>query len=201
MGTVRDALLPLGLAAIVYVCAGDGVAGSRPPEATAQRCAAAKIKAAGKKAHARALCYAKAAAAGVPVSQLCLDNADAQFTAAFANAEAKASKGGGCVTAGDDAVIEDKVDRFVSDVVSELPATTTTTTTTITTVTTLCDCGGSCLEGEVCASIFCLCPPTFRGCACVGPLHPSTTSCYCSGACCPTTTTTTTSTSTTTTTP
>src|SRR5881398_823813 len=101
MGTVRAGLLPLGLAAIVYGCAGDGVAGPPSPEATAQRCAAAKIKAAGKKAHAKALCYAKAAAAGIPVSQACLDKAEAQFSAAFANAEEKASNSGGCVTTSD----------------------------------------------------------------------------------------------------
>src|SRR5438552_5648835 len=199
MGAVRAALLPLGLAAIVYVCPGDGVAGPRPPEATAQRCAAAKIKEAGKKAHAKALCYAKAAAAGVPVSQACLDKADAQFSLAFANAEEKARKSGGCATTGDDAVIEDKVDAFVSDVVSELPATTTTTTTTTTTVTTSPSggCCGSCPAVEFCYTYTCVCPANSR-CGCVGPLHPPTTSCYCSGACCPTTTTTPTSTTTTT---
>src|SRR5438046_10327957 len=115
MGTVRDALLPLGLAAIVHVCAGDGVAGSRPPEATAQRCAAAKIKAAGKKAHAKALCYAKAAAAGIPVSQACLDKAEEQLSAAFANAEEKASNSGGCLQQAEVVDVSQSADIVVKD--------------------------------------------------------------------------------------
>src|SRR5439155_245961 len=86
-------------------------------------------KAAGKKAHAKALCYAKAAAAGVPVSQACLDKAEAQFSLAFANAEEKASKSGGCVTQSDVADVENRVDMFISDVVSALPGTTTTSPT------------------------------------------------------------------------
>src|SRR5207249_9626062 len=101
----RPFLLAAGFAAVVVACAGDGIGGSPSPETTAHRCAAAKIKAAGKKAHAKAICYAAAVAAGEPVNQSCLDKAEAQFAAAYAKAEEKASKSGGCVTTGDDAVI------------------------------------------------------------------------------------------------
>jgi len=209
MGTVRAGLLPLGLAAIAYVCAGDGVAGPPSPEATAQRCAAAKIKAAGKKAHAKALCYAKAAAAGVPVSQACLDKAEAQFSAAFANAEEKASKSGGCVTQSDVADVENRVDMFVSDVVSALPGTTTTTTTTTTTVDpNACGfrdggiCGGFCAQGSCTPKYHCQCgspcgtAPPVEVCDCSVT---ATTSCVCSGRCCTLCSTTTTNTTTTTT--
>ena len=92
-------MLVAGFAAVVT--AGDGLAGPPSPETTAHRCAAAKIKAAGRKAHARALCYATAVAAGEPVNQSCLDKAEAQFAAAYAKAEEKASKSGGCITHGD----------------------------------------------------------------------------------------------------
>src|SRR5437762_5573190 len=129
----RPFLLAAGFAAVVVSFPSDGIGSPPSPETTAHRCAAVKIKAAGKKAHAKAICYATAAAMGRPVSQTCLDKADAQFTAAFANAEEKAVKGGGCATRGDDSVIEDKVDAFVSDVVSAIPASTTTSSTTTTT--------------------------------------------------------------------
>src|SRR5438876_10322729 len=113
MGARRPFLLAVGLAAVVVLGADDGVTGPPSPETTAHRCAAAKIKAAGKKAHAKAICYATAVAAGEPVNQSCLDKAEAQFAATFAKAEEKATKSGGCATQNDGADVERTVDAFV----------------------------------------------------------------------------------------
>jgi cysteine-rich repeat protein len=90
----------------------DAAAGSSP----AQKCAAAKMKAAGKKYAARANCYAKALSKSVPVDTGCLQNAEDKFGDAFAKAEAK----GGCTTPGDAAAIEVKVDVCVADIAGDV---------------------------------------------------------------------------------
>lgn len=82
-----------------------------------QKCAAAKLKATGKKAAAKLKCQAKAVKAGVAIDVTCLAKAEAKFAAAFAKAEAK----GGCATVGDAAAVESAVDAFVGDVVTALP--------------------------------------------------------------------------------
>jgi len=73
-------------------------------------CAAAKLKAAGKKANAKLNCVAKAAGKGVPVDGLCLSKVETKFSTAFAKAEAK----GGCLTATDAGAIEASVDTCVT---------------------------------------------------------------------------------------
>ena len=88
------------------------VAAVRAVEAAATRaekCAAAELKAAGKKAAAKLRCYETAFTQGKPVTSACLTAADARFAVAFAKVEAR-----GCATADDLAEIEDRVDRFVA---------------------------------------------------------------------------------------
>lgn len=82
----------------------------------AQRCAAAKLKATGKKAAARLKCWEKAIGAGIPVDPLCLTKAEDKFELAFTKAEEK----GGCSTVGDAPAIQTTVVAFVDDVVADL---------------------------------------------------------------------------------
>jgi len=81
------------------------------------RCAGAKIKATGKKASCMLGAEAKAASkGGSPDTTKCV----AKFEKAFGKVEAK----GECVTTGDQADIEAKVDAFVADVDSKLDVAT-----------------------------------------------------------------------------
>jgi hypothetical protein len=83
----------------------------------AAACAAAKRKAAGKKALDEMKCHATAARLGADVDGLCLQRAEATFTATFARAE----QAGGCVTVNDEAALEGQVDGFVTAAVAALP--------------------------------------------------------------------------------
>ena len=82
-----------------------------------EKCSAAKVKAAAKKAKAQLFCHAKATLKATAVDQACLSKADANFLKAFQKAEAK----GGCATTGDAAAIESTVDTFVSAIAAALP--------------------------------------------------------------------------------
>lgn len=84
----------------------------------AQKCAAAKLKAAGSRAAGKLNCHAKAALKGSSVDAECLAKADAKFAAAFTKAEA----GGGCIVNGDAASTGGQVDGMVSDVVAATPS-------------------------------------------------------------------------------
>ena len=77
------------------------------------KCTGMKFKATGKKAQARATCYAKAVAKQAPVDAGCLSKATSKFNARFAKAETQSSCNGGT---GDTGAIESKVDAFVDDV-------------------------------------------------------------------------------------
>ena len=131
------------------------------------KCAAAKIKAATKKAAAKGACYAKAVAAGSSVDGGCLSKAEEKFTAAFMKAESH----GGCATTGDSGTIEAKVNAFVADVVSELPAATTTSTSTTTssTTTTTCVPLTTCPGGDNCGTIPDGCGGTVSCGSCTAP--------------------------------
>jgi cysteine-rich repeat protein len=87
-------------------------AGSTPEE----KCAAAKMKAVGKKYSAKAKCYAKAFGKSEPVSQDCLGKAEDKFDAAFTKAESH----GGCLHVSDVIPLEAKVDQCVADVVGDI---------------------------------------------------------------------------------
>jgi len=75
----------------------------------AEKCAAAELKAAGKKAAAKLRCYENAFTQGKPVASACLASANARFAVAFSHVEAR-----GCATADDLAEIEDRVDGFIA---------------------------------------------------------------------------------------
>ena len=97
-----------------------GVISGAPP------CAAAKVKAAGKKTSAKAQCAQKATLAGAPIDPLCLAKAETKFTTAMAKAD-----GLGVCTA-----TAPQLEALVDTCLVALPPTTTTTTTTPTTTTT-----------------------------------------------------------------
>jgi hypothetical protein len=103
-------------------------------------CEGEKIKAAGKKAECKCKLEAKQAGKGGAIDPAKVAKCEATFSKAFAKSEAK----GGCTTTGDAAAIEAKVDAFVADVDTELPATTTTTTSTTSTTLVCCDFGPTC---------------------------------------------------------
>jgi hypothetical protein len=105
------------------------------------KCAAAKLNAAAKKMTAKLKCHAKAAAKLATVDQECLDKAEAKFVAAFTKAEAK----GGCVTNGDAASVEQKIDECVTDLAAMLPPALPPCAGTAAPT-----CGGACPEGQAC---------------------------------------------------
>src|SRR6185503_6631062 len=80
------------------------------------KCAGSKIKAACKKVSCKAGLEAKQASAGGTVDPGKVAKCESKFSSTFAKLEAK----GGCLTTGDTAAIEAKVDAVVSDLESEL---------------------------------------------------------------------------------
>src|SRR5690349_10902793 len=76
------------------------------------KCQAAKIKDAGKKAQCVTGLQSKFAATGVAIDPLKLAKCQAKVSAAYDKLEAKP----GCNTTGDKGAIESKVDSFTSDV-------------------------------------------------------------------------------------
>jgi cysteine-rich repeat protein len=92
------------------VAATSGTAGAQ------SKCSSGKVKASGKKAAARTGCYAKAVTKGLAVDAGCLQKATDKFTKAFTKAESK----GDCLSTGDLAAIEAKVDAFAADVAADL---------------------------------------------------------------------------------
>jgi hypothetical protein len=83
---------------------------------TAAKCAATKMKAAGKKAACLLDVQARSAARGAPPDAAKLAVCEQKMQDAFAKSESK----GGCNTMGDASAIENKVDAFSSDVQNEL---------------------------------------------------------------------------------
>src|SRR5436190_821775 len=81
------------------------------------KCQAAKIKDAGKKAQCLTGLQAKFAATGVAIDPLKVAKCDAKVSAAYDKLESKVPQQ--CNTTGDKGAIESKVDAFVNDVVSE----------------------------------------------------------------------------------
>jgi hypothetical protein len=85
-------------------------------EGAAVRCAAAKIKAAGKEARDAIKCESAAFGRGEPVDARCLAKASNKLLQSFQKAEAR----GGCSTTGDAQAIEAIVDQLVDGVVDRL---------------------------------------------------------------------------------
>jgi hypothetical protein len=105
--------LAVALGVFAFVAAGTGTASAT------NKCAASKIKSAGKKAKCKLGVYGKAAGGTDPVDTEKLTKCETKFSQAFAKAEAKATKEP-CSTTGDAQDIEDKVDAFVTDVRTEI---------------------------------------------------------------------------------
>ncbi|HJQ84773.1 MAG TPA: hypothetical protein VKA21_11895 [Candidatus Binatia bacterium] len=155
-----------GLLALVVVTS----AGAMPT--AGERCAAAKILAAVKKAKAKGACHAKAVLGGDDLAA-CVGKAEGKFSAAWAKILAH----GGCASTGDEADIESKVDAFVADLVAELPPGPTTSTTS--TPTTTCPpstafyCGfNSCAPGLALCPAGMTCIPDGSFCTCDGTPPP-----------------------------
>jgi hypothetical protein len=141
--------------------------------AAGERCSAAKLRAAGRKAASKISCYRKAVLASMAPDADCLARAEAKFVRAFAAADAR----GGCLTTGDAADVEAIVDQFIADLLAHFPNTTTTSTSTTSSSSTpstiSCGGGGVCSSGP-CGSNGEFCQ-TVPSCVCGGPIF-----CICS---------------------
>jgi polyhydroxybutyrate depolymerase len=87
----------------------------------AQKCAAEKLKAEGKKAGALLNCQRKAAKIGEAVDPRCVTATDRLFHASFAKAEAN----GGCAVTGDESTARARIDQWADDLATLLRPTST----------------------------------------------------------------------------
>jgi hypothetical protein len=141
----------IGFAVVESMIPSVGLAGVPGP----RKCAAAKIKAAGKKAYAKAKCHQKAISKGIVVDPECLTKAVLKFAGDIAKADVV----GTCSGTADE--LEGQVDTFIAALASIIqpgpttttaPTTTSTTATTSTTTTTLAGSAVCCnLGGVACA--------------------------------------------------
>jgi hypothetical protein len=102
----------------LYVAALAGLLLFRSADAAptpAHLCAAAKMKATGKKLAAKAICHAKAYKQGLAADPACLAKAEAKFVASFAKADAN----GGCALVDNAAAIEAEVDACIAGLVPD----------------------------------------------------------------------------------
>jgi hypothetical protein len=142
---MRTAIVPslIGLALAASVIPSVVLAGVPGP----RKCAAAKIKAAGKKAYAKAKCHQKAISTGIVADPECLTNAELKFAGDIAKADVVGTCSG---TAGE---LEAQVDTFIAALASTIqpglttttPPTTSSTTSTTTTLAgsaVCCNIGG-----------------------------------------------------------
>ena len=83
--------------------------------ATAERCAAVRLRAAARKAATKIGCHRKALLAGTAPDAACLARAEAKFVRACAAADAR----GDCLTTGDAASVEAIVDQFIADLLDD----------------------------------------------------------------------------------
>jgi plastocyanin len=109
------------------------------PTPPLSKCAAGQKKCVANKVKADLGCYGKAAKAGTAVDPTCLGKADTKFADPMKGCMAKLElkTPNDCITTGQTATLEGKVDTFSLGVFNEeVPGTTTTTTTTGSTTTT-----------------------------------------------------------------
>jgi len=104
----RRIVATLGVVAFVATSASSALAGATP----AQKCAASRQKAAGKKIKAKMGCQSKAKAKNTAVDPACLTKAEAKFSSAFA-------KTSGCP--GTASGIESLVDSCVATLTGDAP--------------------------------------------------------------------------------
>ena len=156
----------MAVAIAVVVVAAPAVAAT-----SGERCAAAKLRAAARKAKGLVQCHASGFGEGGSADPGCLAKVEARFAVTWARIETR----GGCATMDDVDDVEALVDTFVADLTGMLPASTTTSTTVTPTSTcpplTALYCGVS-----GCPPFQALCPPGLScdqaTCACVGPAIP-----------------------------
>src|SRR5262245_55195674 len=91
-------------------------AGARAQSVTINSCAAAKVKCIAKSVKNRLACQAKAQLKGDTPDAYCLQEAVDKFEACIARADSKPP----CLTRGDTANLEGKIDDFMIDVVQSL---------------------------------------------------------------------------------
>jgi hypothetical protein len=123
------------------------VGGVKRPTA-AQRCAAAKIAAAGKKSRADLACRAKGARAGGPPDAACLLKAQQAFDSAFSRVE----RPGDCVVSSDAGTVAAAIDQGVADLAADATG----------------QCTAGCVEG--CSGSFETCRWNGQTCGCGGSL-------------------------------
>lgn len=121
--------------ALILLALVAGVAAPRlAAAASGERCAAAKLHAAGQKATGQLRCHARGLVGGGGADAACLAKAEAKFASAWARIEGH----GGCATTNDATSVEQRVDAFVDGLVAALPPTTSTTSSTTVTPTSTC---------------------------------------------------------------
>ena len=138
-----------------------------------ERCAAAKLRAAGQKAKSLVQCHVQALEVGGPVDAACLARVEGRFASTWSRIVAHR----GCEVTDDGDDVEALVDGFVASLVAAVPASTSTTTSTTVTPSSTCPpltalyCGVS-----GCPPFQALCPPGMtcdqQTCACVGTPPP-----------------------------
>src|SRR5882724_10853915 len=105
----RSCSLALGIIALVWLAAGSACAQT-------EKCQAAKMKAAGKKAGCLLGVRSKVAAKAVLLDTAKLMKCETKFSGAFTKAESKPP----CSTTADASAIESKVDRFAKEIAADL---------------------------------------------------------------------------------
>ena len=126
---------------------------------TPSKCEAARLTAAGNKAKAKLLCYAKAATRNVPVAAVCLAKAEAKFTVAYNKvsgcsiegpagvADTEALIDSACVNA---AVTTDGTGRVTGICAAPAPTSTTMATTSTSTTSTTAVMFAACNSPQAC---------------------------------------------------
>ena len=180
------------VALLVLFAAALFLAPSTGSAATAERCAAKKLGAAGRKTTGLLKCQAQALQHDTAVDPACVARVVDKFAASWARIEAR----GACATVGDLENVEAQVDALVASLAAALspPLTTTSTTTTPTSTcppTTALYCGISACGGPgpqaLCpAGMSCSTPE--EGCRCEGPATPcgDLIGAFCRWGSCPT---------------
>jgi len=153
--------------AVVLVLA---VASAALAAGPAEKCAAAKLRAAVQKTSGLLECRARALQAQAAPDTTCIARVQSKFVAKWTRSESR----GGCAVTGDGNDVEARIDTFVAGLIDALPATTTTSTTTTTSAT--CPPTTALYCGQSGCGLNALCPAgmtcDMSSCACVGPAVP-----------------------------
>jgi hypothetical protein len=110
----RTVTFGAGLAASALLLLGMGSVHAQVPDTA--KCSAAQMKCATTKATALLGCHNKAEGKGDPVDDECITKAEDKFTGCMEKAESKPA----CFLTGGAPALEDKIDAFVNDIVTDL---------------------------------------------------------------------------------